>query len=226
MSLEAGRAVPIAPGAGWRRWLDWRFLPINKLLQTKWMQQVFPKLLWLVVPLQYYHAQQLPAGFNIDSYLPSAALVVVLVASMVCVAGIIAMLYPRSKYYYDAARSLISSMLGTWAFALALVCLSFELTRWRYARPGDVVESFLCLPEPASGMRAVCDSKWMHPLLVYSVYALTGAVLLTMLIHGCARIKAARNEDFRPLQEPNLFVVALVVAALMTFFQWLITTGG
>jgi hypothetical protein len=226
MSLEAGRAVPIAPVAGWRRWLEWRFLPINKLLRTKWMQQVFPKLLWLVVPLQYYHARQLPAGFNIDSYLPSAALVVVLVASMVCVAGIIAMLYPRSKYYYDAARSLISSMLGTWAFALALVCLSFELTRWRYARPGDVVENFLCLPEPASGMRAVCDSKWMHPLLVYSVYALTGAVLLTMLIHGCARIKAARNEDFRPLQEPNLFVVALVVAALMTFFQWLITTGG
>jgi hypothetical protein len=226
MSLEAGSAVPIAPRAGRRRWLERRFLPINKLLQTKWMQQVFPKLLWLVVPLQYYHARQLPAGFNIDSYLPSAALVIVLVASMVCVAGIIAMLYPRSKYYYDAARSLISSMLGTWAFALALVCLSFELTRWRYARPSDVVENFLCLPEPAFCMRAVCDSKWMHPLLVYSVYALTGAVLLTMLIHSCARIKAARNEDFRPLQEPNLFVVALVVAALMTFFQWLITTGG
>ncbi|WP_271571539.1 hypothetical protein [Bradyrhizobium sp. CCBAU 11386] len=204
----------------------WRLLPINKLLQIKWMQQVFPKLLWLVVPLQYYHARQLPAGFNIDSYLPSAALVVVLVASMVCVAGIIAMLYPRSKYYYDAARSLISSMLGTWAFALALVCLSFGLTQWRDSRPSDVVENFLCLPEPAPYIRAVCDSKWMHPLLIYSVYALTGAVLLTMLIHGCARIKAARNEDFRPLQEPNLFVVAIVVAALMTFFQWLITTGG
>jgi hypothetical protein len=226
MSLEAGSAVPIAPRAGRRRWLERRFLPINKLLRTKWMQQVFPKLLWLVVPLQYYHARQLPAGFNIDSYLPSAALVVVLVASMVCVAGIIAMLYPRSNYYYDAARSLISSMLGTWAFALALVCLSFELTRWRYSRPGDVVENSLCLPEPAFYLRAVCDSKWMHPLLVYSVYALTGAVLLTMLIHGCARFKAARNEDFRPLQEPNLFVVAIVVAALMTFFQWLITTGG
>ncbi|WP_177234361.1 hypothetical protein [Bradyrhizobium sp. cf659] len=51
-------------------------------------------------------------------------------------------------------------------------------------------------------------------------------MLLTMLIHGCARIKAARSEDFRPAQEPNLFVVAIVVAALMTFFQWSITTGA
>ncbi|MCK1279261.1 MULTISPECIES: hypothetical protein [Bradyrhizobium] len=51
-------------------------------------------------------------------------------------------------------------------------------------------------------------------------------MLLTMLIHGCARFKAECNDDFRPLQEPNLIVVAIAVAVLMTFFQWLITTGG
>lgn len=226
MSVEAEHAAPRAPRFDWKHLREWRFLPINKLLQTRWMQQIFPKLLWLVVPLQYYHARQLPAGFNIDSYLPSAALVIVLVASMVCVAGIIAIWYPRSEYYYDAARSLVSSMLGTWAFALALVCLSFGLTRWRYARPSDVVEDVLCLPEPAPLMRAVCDSKLMHPLLVYSVYALAGAVLLAMLIHGCARIKAERNEDFRPLQEPNILVVIIAVAMLMAFFRWLITAGG
>lgn len=226
MSVEAEHAAHEAPKFDWKGLPKWRFLPINKLLQTRWMQQIFPKLLWLVVPLQYYHARQLPAGFNIDSYLPSAALVIVLVASMVCAAGFIAIWYPRSEYYYDAARSLVSSMLGTWAFALALVCLSFGLTRWRYARPSDVVEDVLCLPEPALLTRAVCDSKLMHPLLVYSVYAVAGAVLLTVLIHGCARIKAERNEDYRPLQEPNLVVVAIAVAMLMAFFQWLITAGG
>lgn len=226
MNAEAERAAPEASQIDWKRGREWRFLPINKLLQTKWMQQVFPKLLWLVVPLQYYYARQLPAGFNIDSFLPSAALVIVLVASVVCVAGLIAIRYPRSEYYYDAARSLVSSMLGTWAFAVALVCLSFGLTRWLYARPSDVVEDFLCLPEPAPWMKWACDSKLMHPLFVYSVYALVGAALLTLLIHGCTRIKAARNEDFRPLQEPNVLVVVIAVAVLMTFFRWLITTGG
>ena len=47
-----------------------------------------------------------------------------------------------------------------------------------------------------------------------------------MLIHGCAHFKAECNDDFRPLQEPNLIVVAIAVAVLMTFFQWLITTDG
>ncbi|MDI3560675.1 hypothetical protein [Bradyrhizobium sp. Arg816] len=49
---------------------------------------------------------------------------------------------------------------------------------------------------------------------------------MTMLIHGCARFMAERNDDFRTLQEPNLVVVAIAVAVLMTFVQWLITTGG
>jgi hypothetical protein len=223
MSLDAGSAMPAAPKSGWRRLLEWRLLPINKLLQTQWMQQIFPKLLWLVVPLQYYYAQQLPAGFNLESYLPSAALVIVLVASMVCVAGVIAIFYPRSEYYYDAARALVSSMLGTWAFALALVCLSSGLTERRDSRPGDVVNDFLCPREPSPWIRRVCDSELMQPVLVYFVYALIGAVLLTILIHGCARITAERNEDYRPLREPNLVVVAIAVAVLMTFFQWLIT---
>lgn len=218
--------MPVVPRSGWRRVLEWRLLPVNKLLQTKWMQQIFPKLLWLVVPLQYYYAQQLPAGFGLESYLPSAALVIVLVASMVCVAGVIAIGYPRSKYYYDAARSLVSSMLGTWGFALALVCLSSSLTGGRSSRPDDVVRDFLCPREPASWVKKACDSELMQPVLVYFVYALASAVLLTMLIHGCARIKAERNEDYRPLQEPNLVVVAIAVAMLMAFFQWLITTGG
>jgi len=214
--------MPVAPKSGWRRLLEWRLLPINKLLQTKWMQQVFPKLLWLVVPLQYYYAQQLPAGFNLESYLPSAALVIILVASMVCVAGVIAIGYPRSENYYDAARSLVSSMLGTWAFALALICLSLGLNGW-FARPSDVIQDFLCPFEPGPWIRVVCDSRLVRPLLVYLIYALAGAVLLTILIHGCARIKAARNEDYRPLREPNLVVVAIAVAVLMAFFQWLIT---
>ncbi|WP_027555972.1 hypothetical protein [Bradyrhizobium sp. Cp5.3] len=222
MSLDAGSAMPVAPKSGWRRLLESRFLPINKLLQTKWMQQVFPKLLWLVIPLQYYYAQQLPAGFNLESYLPSAALVIVMVSSMVCVAGVIAIGYPRSEYYYDSARSLVSSMLGTWAFALALICGSFGLSGWS-ARPSDVIQDFLCPFEPGPWIRVVCDSRLLRPLLVYLIYALAGAVLLTILIHGCARIKAARNEDYRPLREPNLVVVAIAVAVLMAFFQWLIT---
>lgn len=222
MSLDAESAMQAAPRSGWRRLLEWRLLPINKLLRTQWMQQIFPKLLWLVVPLQYYYAQQLPAGFNLESYLPSAALVIVLVASMVCAAGLIAVLYPSSDYYYDAARSLVSSMLGTWAFALALICLSFWLSGWA-ARPSDVVQDFLCPREPGPWIRAACDSRLVRPVLVNLVYALAGAVLLTMLIHGCARIKAERNEDYRPLREPNLVVVAIAVAVLMAFFQWLIT---
>jgi hypothetical protein len=225
MSVDTERAVPEAPKADWKLRSQWRLLPINKLLAIKWMQQVFPKLLWLVVPLQYYHAWQLPAGFGLDSYLPSAALVIVLVASMVCAGGIIAIFYPRSEFYYDAARSMVSSMLGTWAFALTLVCLSFWLTGWS-SRPRDVVEDCLCLHEPVSLLRLVCDEKLARHTFVYFIYALTGAALLTMLIHGCARINAARNEDFRPLREPNLLVVAIAVAAMMTFFQWLITTGG
>jgi hypothetical protein len=225
MNADAETTAPTAPKVDWKRRLQWRFLPINKLLRTRWMQQVFPKLLWLVVPLQYYHARQLPAGFNIDSYLPSAALVVVLVASMVCAAGIIAIKYPRSDYYYDAARSLVSSMLGTWAFALALVCLSFWLTGWS-SRQRDVVQDLLCPLQPAPLLQSLCDAKLVRHMLVYSVYALIGAALLTMLIHGCARIKAARNDNFRPLQEPNLVVVAIAVGVLMTFFQWLITATG
>jgi hypothetical protein len=222
MNAEAGSE---ARKVRWKNQFEWRFLPINKLLHTTWMQQVFPKLLWLVVPLQYYYARQMPAGFNIDSYLPSTALVIVLMVSMVCGGGLIAILYPRSEYYYDAARALVSSMLGTWAFALALVCLSFWFTGYLLSRPQDVVQDFLCPLEPASWMDAVCSSKSMRHMLVYSIYALTGAALLTMFIHGCARFKARRNDDFRPLREPNIVVVAIAVAVLMTVFQWLITTG-
>ena len=224
MNVEAGRAQFAARKGDLKHLLGWRFVPINKLLKIKWMQQVFPKLLWLVVPLQYYHARQLPAGFNIESYLPSAALVVVLVTSMVCAGGVIAILYPRSEYYYDRARSLVSSMLGTWAFALALVCVSFWLTG--SSRPSDVVQDFLCPLQPAPWMDVFCSSKPIRHMLVYSVYALAGAVLLAVLIHMCARIKAKRNDNFRPLQEPNILAVAIAVAVLMTFFQWLITTGG
>ncbi|MET4173832.1 hypothetical protein ABIB99_004932 [Bradyrhizobium sp. LA6.1] len=50
-------------------------------------------------------------------------------------------------------------------------------------------------------------------------------MLLTMLIHGRARFKAERNDDFRPLQEPNRVAMDIAVAVLLTFFRWLITMG-
>src|SRR5690349_22450916 len=104
---------PPSRGSGWTRF------PVNELLMDARMQRLLPKLLWLVVPLQYYYATHISGGFNPESYIPSAALVVLLVTSMVVVGGVIAIVYPfPGKSYFDRARGMITPMLGTWGLAL------------------------------------------------------------------------------------------------------------
>ncbi|WP_354124580.1 hypothetical protein [Bradyrhizobium sp. LA6.10] len=106
-----------------------------------------------------------------------------------------------------------------------MLCIINPLENHLGAAPGH--HPGVCPRSPASadanfsGLFHERHASWLSANL-----GLAGAVLLTMLIHGCARFKAECNDDFRPLQEPNLIVVAIAVAVLMTFFQWLITTDG
>jgi hypothetical protein len=192
------------------------------------MQRLLPKLLWLVVPLQYYYTTHISGGFNPESYIPSAALVVLFVTSMVVVGGVIAIVYPfPGKSYFDRARGMITPMLGTWGLALTMVSMSYLLSPFTTVkRPRDFVLDYLC---PTDGTvrftQKLCDLKGGQPAS-YVIYALLSALLLSLLVRLLARLPAAsrRNEEFEPISEPNIVFVAFSVGIVMALIHMVITS--
>ena len=191
------------------------------------MQRLFPKLLWLVVPLQYYYTTHISGGFNPESYIPSAALVVLFVTSMVMVGGVIAVVYPSPGSYFDRARGMITPMLGTWGLALTMVSMSYLLSPLsKVKRPRDFVLDYLC---PTDGTvritQQLCDLKGGQTAS-YVIYALASALLLSLLVRLLARLPAGsrRNEEFEPISEPNIVFVAFSVGIVMALIHMIITS--
>lgn len=205
----------------------WTRFPVNELLMDVRVQRLLPKLLWLVVPLQYYYTTHISGGFNPESYIPSAALVVLFVTSMVVVGGAVAIIYPRPGRYFDRARGMITPMLGTWGLALTMVSMSYLLSPWAAStRPRDVVLEYLC---PTDGTvrftQPLCDAKGGQAAS-YVLYALVSAVLLSLLVRLLAKITAGahKRDEFEPISEPNIVVVALAVGIVMTVIHTVITS--
>lgn len=202
---------------------DWNRFPVNTLLADGGMQRLFPKLLWLVAPFAYYYATKSTGAFNPDSFISTAAYIVLLVISMTVVGGVIATaLPPRGRGgYYDKARGLIATLLGIWAMALGLECLSYSLTGvFDPDTPANVVSDLWCAVSSCTGLWAVVVAGLSH-----LTYALVGAVLLAALVHVISRfIPTPRPKlKFEPVPEPNLFLAVILVGLLMWVFDAVIT---
>ena len=205
----------------------WTRFPVNELLMDTRVQRLLPKLLWLVVPLQYYYATHISGGFNPESYIPSAALAVLFVTSMVLVGGAIAIVYPSPGRYFDRARGMITPMLGTWGLALTLVSISYLLSPSASStRPRDIVLDYLC---PTDGTvrftQQLCDAKGGQTAS-YVIYALVSAMLLSLLVRLLARLTAGsrKRDEFEPISEPNIVFVALSVGIVMAVIHAVITS--
>lgn len=216
MTVAQVAPAPAVKGWGWSRF------PVNALLADRRMQRFFPKLLWLVVPGAYYYVMIVSNGFGRVGLIPAAALVILLVISVVVSAGLLAAVLRLfgNAGYFDVARSWIVTLLGTWAMALALECLSWYATgRLDPGNPVNVVSVQLC-----SLSHQFC-AGWLAGVLAHAIYALVGAVLLAAIIRLIARALPAtgRVPAFERVPEPRILPAAIAVGLLMQFFDGLIT---
>lgn len=215
MSVVQAAPAPAEKGRDWSRF------PVNRLLADRRMQRVFPKLLWLVVPCAYYYLTITSASFSSAGLIPAAALVVLLVTSMVIGAGVVAALLRPfgNDGYFGLARSWVVTVLGTWAMALALECLSYYATgRMDPENPVNVVSVQLC-----SLSNQFCFSR-LAGALAHAICALIGAALLAAIIRLTTHAVPATGgmPALERVAEPRIWLAGIAVGVLMQFLDGLI----
>lgn len=186
----------------------------------------FARLLWLLVPLQYYVVTHMPRGLSGDDLIPAVALSlmsVVAIFVLSCIAAWLASaLWPLDKEqgYSLTGRVrmwVVALMIGT-AGGYLLLALSLVVIRvaakYEIVIYGDLVTGGLTRLLRIWELDYQTTGAFTFPLQTVSnfVYAFA-ALLVIMLLH-----RALRRGPASPAtqQEPGAISVGLLVAVVMT----------
>jgi hypothetical protein len=212
MSIEAQIAGP-KPAGGWR--LP-RF-PARWAVASAEAERIFARLLWLLVPLQYYVMTHMARGLSIGDLIPIVSLslvsvVVIFILSCV-VAWLASLLRPQDPEHGDTLTGRVKiwvvALLIATAAAYALLALSLAATHIALAHNFRIFRDLA-----THGLILLLGRLDDFTLLVLSnlVYSFV-AILLVVLAHAVLRRDAA---DPAAPPEPGLIPVGLIVAVVMT----------
>jgi len=197
--------------------------PLKAVLADPLLRRAFPQMLWLVVPVAYYYVTTISSGFNSESYIPTAAYVVLLVTSMALSGGAVAVvLRPwKTDAYFEKARGLVATLLSIWSLAISLECLSYFVTSWfNPMEPKNIILSEVC-----SLQGFISCGSWIGSALSHIAYSCISAIVLVIVIRLLARpISSTKSSSvYDAVIEPRVWIAAPLVGVLMQCFDFAVT---
>src|SRR5712691_6172671 len=103
--------------------------PAYWVVENAWVEGFFAKLIWLIVPLQYYLLTHVARGLDPSNYSAAALLsltsIILMFAAACATAGIVAVIFKSARDdYQKVVRMWVVSLLIGWAGANVLYALS------------------------------------------------------------------------------------------------------
>lgn len=208
--------------------------PASWAVESAAAERIFARLLWLLVPLQYYVVTHVARGLSADDLIPAVVLSlmsVVVIFLLSCVAAWLASsLRPLDPAHGDTltgrVRMWVVALMICTAAGYLLLALSLAAThalQYYYDVPIyiDLVTSGLrwLIGTVGLGRDTVEALTFQLQTLSNFVYAFA-ALLVIMLVHRVWRRSPASPAAG---QEPGAFSVALIVAILMIVANYVAT---
>ena len=206
--------------------------PGNQLIDDPALQGAATKLIWLVIPLEYYVLTRFDGGISEDSYIPAAAMALACVVAIILVGAIVALIYRRGGPYAARFRGWIVALLTIWSGSLTLLSLSYVTTDLYDGVHRDIVGTIICNRSNCIDYPTV---SW-QTFLAYLCYSLVAAVMADLLIRmghsylgriiakvfgDVGRVGAPRDR----IVDPNIIMSSIVVAAVMMELHRASTVG-
>lgn len=193
----------------------WSRLPVNLLVADFRLRRWVPKLIWLVIPVEYYVITRFSGGVSTESYLSAVIFSVICVLSFLMAGFVVALLWPFKANLQSRSRGAVAALLIVWSTALLLMALSYWLTDQCSGQPKDVLADLVYSVWPSGRSPHKPSFQNFTAHLGYAAFA---AIIDTTIIRKIWAVRAtseaepARSEW---IYEPNLFLIVFVVALLM-----------
>jgi hypothetical protein len=201
--------------------------PGNHLVGDPRLEGVAAKAIWLVIPFEYYVLTRFSGGLDVTSYVPAAAMALICVVTIMAVSALISVV-PWNGRYADRFRGWTVALLTIWGTSLTLLALSYFFARLHCSGCRDFIGEFVFVHWGGAGYPGV---RW-QTFLAYSGYSLLAAVIVSVAIYALPLPKQKEIETDAPpaaneaigasqdqIAEPNIILVAIIVAALMMYLH-------
>jgi hypothetical protein len=201
--------------------------PARWALESASAERNFARLLWLLVPLQYYVVTNLGHGLSADDLIPAVSITlisVVVIFFLSCIAAWFASWWSppdpgKGDTLTGRVRMWVVALMICTAASYFLLALSLAVTHVAVSFGAtiyyDVVTDRLMWLKRICGLcQKSIDSHYLGlPVLASLIYAF-GALLMIALLYRAFR-RGPASPPVPP--EPGAISVGLIVAALMTF---------
>ncbi|MGA7997796.1 MAG: hypothetical protein WCA28_23225 [Bradyrhizobium sp.] len=204
--------------------------PVRWAVESAAAERIFSRLLWLLVPLQYYVVTHIGRGFSPDDLIPAVLLSlisVVVIFVLSCAAAWLAspLDETRDDSWTGRVRMWVVALMICTAACYLLLALSLVATHVAIDHGvriyGDLVTDRLMWLLRICGLSRETMETLDLPLLALAnlIYAFA-ALLGIALLHRALRRGAASPSS---TQEPGMISVGVVVAVVMTVANALAT---
>lgn len=211
-----------------RRSAWWRF-PSMWIVASPASEDLFSKIVWLILPLQYYVLSKFPTGLR-GEYVAVALVTVVSIASLFGVGLLFALPYYRTSVRGAQSLRDVEDRFGSryalavriWAIALIVSWMSvYVVLAVSYAiggEDGDLLGQLVCSLRPMDECNGAGPK--LRPLYFFEYFAYSLiAVLLVMSIAAIHRKLKGAEDEPSPLAEPNPVYVVATIAILLTLIN-------
>jgi hypothetical protein len=198
----------------------WSRFPVNLLVNDYGLRRWTPKLIWVVIPLEYYVITRFAGGISTGSYLSVVIFTVLCVLSFLVTGYLVALAWPFKSDLQSRSRGMVAALLIVWSTALLLLALSYWLTSLYSGTPKDVLANLAYdMWRYGHGMHEPSFQNFFAHL----GYATSAAIIDSLVIRGIWKVRASSTKASRKAQlaraewiyEPNLFLIVFLVALLM-----------
>ena len=207
--------------------------PVRWAVESDAAERHFARLLWLLVPLQYYVVTNLGHGLSANDLIPavSLTLITVLVIFFVsCAAAVLASaVYPLDPAQGDTMTGrvrmwvvalMMCTAAGYFLLALSLAAAHIAINR-NVTIYGDLVTDRLTWLMRAFGLsQQAVDALSLYLLALANLIYAFAALLMIVLLHRALR-RGPPGSALR--QEPDAISAGLIVAIVMTVANYAAT---
>ncbi|MGY2811998.1 hypothetical protein [Bradyrhizobium sp. USDA 4506] len=210
---------------GYDELLSWSRFPVNLLVAGYGLRRWVPKLIWLVIPLEYYVITRFAGGVSTESYLSAVIFSVICVLSFLLAGFVLAGILPARVDLQSRRRGAVAALLIVWGTSLLLLALSYWLTHLWYGYPEDILADLVYYVWPSGHSP---HKPGPQNFISHFGYAALAAIIDSLVIHGISKLRlsgrsafgtAERSPAIEWIYEPNLVFIAVVVALLMMFLH-------
>ncbi|MBX9647952.1 MAG: hypothetical protein K2X57_12955 [Xanthobacteraceae bacterium] len=196
-------------------------VPVDWITLDSRNENAFSRLVWLILPVQYYIFVYPGGAVGGDGISTTLLLSLACILALLGLAVTCHLLVGAESFSRDGVRRWSISLLAVWLAANSALAVSYFLASFNEDKGGDLVVGAI---QQATGTgEKLVQMGW--PLLAgYLFYGIIGyAVVIALARRGNASLNAAerdRSENDDRGDDPSAITVIIIVTILMAVANW------